>query len=58
MWRRVSGSSLVSDDLAQALDAVLGEGNAEPQIRERPKWGCASPIALHVANDGNRRFSR
>jgi len=35
MWRRVSGSSLVSDDLAQALDAVLGEGNAEPQIRER-----------------------
>ena len=40
MRRRGSGSSLVRDDLAQALDAVLGEGNAEPQIRERrvPKW--------------------
>jgi len=34
MRRRGSGSSLVGDGLGQALDAVLGEGNAEPQIRE------------------------
>ena len=39
-------------------DAVLGEGHAEPQIRERrvTEMGLASPIALHAANGGNRRI--
>ncbi len=37
--------------------SVKGEGNAEPQIRERrvTEMGPALPIALHAANGWNRR---
>src|SRR6266481_3363625 len=37
--------------------SVKGEGNAEPQIRERrvTEMGPALPIALHAANGGNLR---
>jgi len=55
----VSGSFLVGDGLAQASMpySVKGEGNAEPQIRERrvTEMGPALPIALHAANGWNRR---
>jgi hypothetical protein len=46
MRRRVSGGSLVGDGLAQALDAALGEGNAEPQIRERRVTEWVVPCRL------------